>query len=694
MKVGLHSLNSRGFTLVGVLMVLIVLSVLGLGITTVASNSLKISTGERDDQSVYYIAEAGLTEVRAQINDLAIKSFNDVDKQYQEIIKPEQKESFLIEKSFENRFLESARNEIGTYISTNQPNVEIEYERQFEGNGKPTATVSLIPKENEDNTYIITSVGNIDGKTRTISQLVVVAFGHDLETDVISQNGSGSTESGVFKACANGYFNSATTSGTVKVEGDIILKKDSTLSLGGEDGGIGGNIYSYGNNLSITNSAPIGGGVYSNGSVNITNATTIGRDLFALGDIKVSNSATVKGSVHSNGTVEISNSMKIDNNLLALGNITFTGYPTIKGNVFSDSIIDISTHPEITGQLYATKKIKITGQPKVSGDIVSKGGITISNGQVKANEILSSENVNTNGNKYNNVRQNVSIEELPKPVNGFNGLNKLVDVSELYNDIDCTDLDDEKFKPVIPDAKFRKDSTNLPGGSESIEFTDSNNELHFDVFNYNKYDKVNIKLPKSSEEAVYSLYFNTLNMNNRDIHIEGNGKLNIYVKDSLSLGKIIQDKDSNGNKRSNFDTTIYDLNDKKTPPILSNWSNCKIEANIYVKDANLTNSGCPIYGNIVVLGENTVTLAGDNKTNGQIFYLPDSKFVASGSVDIKGAIVTKDMTGSGNIKISNSGQGDGYINTDIFDKPSSSTEHEIKNYKAKTLLLTKQQIEQ
>lgn len=61
--------NERGFTLIAVLVVLVVLTVLTISVLTVTSNSMKTSTGERDDQSAYYIAEAGATIVMANIEE-------------------------------------------------------------------------------------------------------------------------------------------------------------------------------------------------------------------------------------------------------------------------------------------------------------------------------------------------------------------------------------------------------------------------------------------------------------------------------------------------------------------------------------------------------------------------------------------------------------------------------------------------
>src|SRR4051812_42718631 len=61
--------NERGFTLIAVLVVLVVLTVLTISVLTVTSNSMKTSTGERNDQSAYYIAEAGATIVMANIEE-------------------------------------------------------------------------------------------------------------------------------------------------------------------------------------------------------------------------------------------------------------------------------------------------------------------------------------------------------------------------------------------------------------------------------------------------------------------------------------------------------------------------------------------------------------------------------------------------------------------------------------------------
>ena len=68
-KKGSSYLDANGFTLLGVLMILVLFSVLGVSLLAVTSNSLKLSGNERTDQSTFYIAEAGIVVTRKDIED-------------------------------------------------------------------------------------------------------------------------------------------------------------------------------------------------------------------------------------------------------------------------------------------------------------------------------------------------------------------------------------------------------------------------------------------------------------------------------------------------------------------------------------------------------------------------------------------------------------------------------------------------
>lgn len=59
--------NENGVALVAVLLVLVVISILGISLIGLASSNLKMSSGDRDTQSAYYVAESGVTYRMSQI---------------------------------------------------------------------------------------------------------------------------------------------------------------------------------------------------------------------------------------------------------------------------------------------------------------------------------------------------------------------------------------------------------------------------------------------------------------------------------------------------------------------------------------------------------------------------------------------------------------------------------------------------
>ena len=61
--------QEKGYSLLLVILAIAFLSVLGIMLLTLTANSLKISTSERDDQSVFYIAEGGLNSTKAKSNN-------------------------------------------------------------------------------------------------------------------------------------------------------------------------------------------------------------------------------------------------------------------------------------------------------------------------------------------------------------------------------------------------------------------------------------------------------------------------------------------------------------------------------------------------------------------------------------------------------------------------------------------------
>lgn len=155
--------NNLGFTLVGVLMVLVVISVLGLSILMTTSNFVKISAGERDDQSVFYIAEAGITEKVYEINNTVNVAFETVKTIYDNLPTKE-KGTF----DFVGKFYSEVVSKVD--LSSQSPTFEPSF-----GNN-PTALITVKRKSENPPIFEIKSVGNIANKTRTVTQKITISL--------------------------------------------------------------------------------------------------------------------------------------------------------------------------------------------------------------------------------------------------------------------------------------------------------------------------------------------------------------------------------------------------------------------------------------------------------------------------------------------------------------------------------------
>jgi len=360
-------------------------------------------------------------------------------------------------------------------------------------------------------------------------------------------------------------------------------------------------------------------------TLNTTGSANFTGDIILKSGGSLSADGDIIGNLYSYGPLTIGNSIEISGNLISNSSIKITNNVTIRNNFYSKGFITISN------------------AAKTSGSIISENGIDITNWGTTAKNIYYSGTFSAPDPNL----KSISINQMPNNINEYR---KYHDISKIYNGDNCIDLNSESFNFKDPNVTF---PTNIetPSDTKAITFTDSKSEIYY--YTYNATQDITVRLPNGDINKVYSLYLNTLNMNNHNIKVVGNGKLKIYVKDSLSLGGIIQENDSMGNKRPVYDTTVYFLrnNSNRTSPYLSNWANKIIEANLFIQNSDLYSNGSKIRGNIIVLGNNKVTLTGDNQTNGQIFYLPNSDLSLSGSVNIIGSIVAKNVTSSGNIKI-------------------------------------------
>ncbi|MFF5993501.1 pilus assembly PilX N-terminal domain-containing protein [Lysinibacillus sp. KU-BSD001] len=68
--------NEFGYTALLAIFTVVLISILGISLFTVTTNSMKLSKSEHDDQATYYVAEAGLTVVRHSIENILSTNYN------------------------------------------------------------------------------------------------------------------------------------------------------------------------------------------------------------------------------------------------------------------------------------------------------------------------------------------------------------------------------------------------------------------------------------------------------------------------------------------------------------------------------------------------------------------------------------------------------------------------------------------
>lgn len=143
-----------GSGLVLALMTLLVLSVLGASLGAITIGSHRLSSVNRDTTSAYYIAEAGVNQAYEEIKDVVMKAYESNPTSYDNFINPIDYFAFNYEMN----------------------NEENSFEPQF--GHSPTATVDIkeISEDENSKSYLITSVGNVDNKSRVVEKSFDVTF--------------------------------------------------------------------------------------------------------------------------------------------------------------------------------------------------------------------------------------------------------------------------------------------------------------------------------------------------------------------------------------------------------------------------------------------------------------------------------------------------------------------------------------
>lgn len=169
--------NEHGYSLLIAIFALALFSILGMGILTISANTLKTSTNERVDQSVYYIAEGALVETKKKLlNDIegTLKNSTEIANLKEDFIDGKiDLDTFYTE--INDIFFIKIQNEIIPKYNGLIKDFEDSFGNETFADINVIGTLSIEPTTNKEILTIqINSEGNIDNKQRNVSQKITI----------------------------------------------------------------------------------------------------------------------------------------------------------------------------------------------------------------------------------------------------------------------------------------------------------------------------------------------------------------------------------------------------------------------------------------------------------------------------------------------------------------------------------------
>lgn len=256
-----HVGNEKGYSLFITLLAIMLVGILGLSLITMATNTMSFSQSERGNQSSFYIAEAGLTAKRAEVQLLVEQAFEQTYQQFEAIASPQGKAQFNFEQKYKENVQGVLTPELNLVDSKN-------YEAQ---QGKvPVSEVTLSLVSTDPLVYNVESTGIVPipsgrNQTKVLSQLLEIQLNVDQETVVEEISGEKIAK---LKACFSLYTTEDLYHNTNSLKGPIYVNGTTHIQRGGAF--INGNLYSVGDVRITGGGSGINGDVYTSGKVVIT----------------------------------------------------------------------------------------------------------------------------------------------------------------------------------------------------------------------------------------------------------------------------------------------------------------------------------------------------------------------------------------------------------------------------------------
>ncbi len=308
----------------------------------------------------------------------------------------------------------------------------------------------------------------------------------------------------------------------------------------------------------------------------------------------------------------------------------------------------------VYGDVYSGGKFSIPGNARVHGnayvypDVV--GAVTINSGGISGN--LYTNTTHANGVQYTNwgaditgnllVGQGANPATVAPPISQWhpghvNGSSGSLSSPIPPNNIPMPDFPEipqnQAILPSIHLSGVGFQLLDLSGGDAYVPTIELHNDTHLTVM-------------VGSQDRV--LRVNNLNMTQGHLNIisQGDGRLQLIVENTFNItGSSSMNNNINidGHSQSPLGLLLAYSGSNK----LTIGGNIPINANLFIKDADLHlgNSGS-IFGNIITGGSN-VTIDGGSGNQSRVVYAPNAHVTMEGSGAVHGAVVAKSFSGSG-----------------------------------------------
>ncbi|WP_391202215.1 hypothetical protein [Psychrobacillus sp. L4] len=657
--------QEKGYALYITLLTLLLVTFVGGSLLTLTKNTTIVTKSERNNQSSYYIAEAGLVETRAHINEIALQTYYDLKGEYEKIKDPDLKENY----NLEQRFLNLAKSNIDKFITTNM-DTEITYGVQF-GSIPPESHVTVAPDLSSPLGYTIASVGRVqsgDGnwKEKLVTQNIKISMEVPKSTTTITKPGSTAVDK--LKACYAVYSKDPINYAGGTVYGDIYSNGNITIS----NGNVEGSVYSDGNiitnrdikgTVAAKGSLKIDGGnisgsTYGNG-ITISNGS-VGGNLVSDGDLSITGGSISQNAIGEN--VKITNGT-VTKNLVSMQDLTVQG-GSVLSNAVSHRELFIKNYPKIGANAVAKENIYVNEDwfGDISGKYIYGNKVNFvnsNNGTNKPDKIEKRTDINTFLNQY------PSLQSIIRPLWGedvgcLSDMPKLPAIATAFPSTQAISPANETIQ--TPDKNRHNVIENgvLNVNSYIVRDTDyhlvMDRDMYFKKINFSENYTLKIDL-QNQDRKIYVDDFNNLQGH---IELINPGSLEIIIQNSFySKGEL----NKHGNTK---DLTIRYAGSRDVN--LSGES--LINGSFHIQRApQLTVNANGIRGDLIVYGNTAINISGGSSVSENLILAPNASLSITGGGKVKGNVIAKSLKMDGGATIT---PPDG--NTGQWEAPGSTPE--------------------